>query len=155
VCSPGPIAPPSSPTVPLANSPTASTVQVSWAVPEDLGGASASNMRYTVVVGRTMSQDEPEVLPGGTILRGWVGARVEGSVALIRDLSHSTSYRFVVVAENSAGTGGVSVRTSPVRTGPASIPGPPGKPAALRVTGGGVLLGWDPPIETGGGVLVS
>jgi hypothetical protein len=116
--------PPGTPTATRGNS----QATVTWAAPVSNGGSAIGG--YTV----TSS-------PGS-----FVASTTGALAATVTGLTNGTSYTFTVVATNAVGTGPTSTASNAVV--PATVPGAPGTPAAVRGNAQ-VTLKWTAPPSNG------
>ncbi|MEI6701332.1 MAG: fibronectin type III domain-containing protein, partial [Actinomycetota bacterium] len=120
--------PPGAPLNPTAFRANGSAI-VSWSAPLPNGGLAVTGYLVTAV-------------PGGAVCTttGALSCTVPG-------LSNGSSYAFIVVASNPAGSGPESAPTALVT--PSSVPGAPIRPSATRGNTSATVT-WNPPVEVGG-----
>ncbi len=124
---------PSAPGTPTASR-LDSAASVSWGAPASTGG--------TPITGYTVTSS-----PGG-----FSATTTGAQSATVNGLTNGSPYTFTVVAINGVGIGPASAASNPVT--PATFPGAPGMPTAVRGNAQ-ATVSWTPPASTGGSPITN
>lgn len=134
---------------------TGGAATIKFNEPEDLGGTPSENMIYQVYVDSENIQNVSSTVSGSRRLSETVHRYLKSSTsttAVVGGLDASNLYSIQIRPVNVVGGGTIS-NESPALTSSASVPGPPIDVASYTVTGGSIMMTWNPPIDTGGVAL--